>query len=269
MNHLNMLNEVVNIAKEAAKIIEDSKLKAEFFLKSDQTYVSQVDINVERYISLALKSLDPNIPVFGEELGANGMSKHDRFWLIDPIDGTAWYRMGIPIYGSLISLIENGEPVIGCISLPGVNQFCYAAKGYGCFIETNSLAKTPVLIKKGETELNNAVVTASGIHGTNIWLENGEFPWKIDNVFKAAKLFKLSGDCIQHVQVACGTIDAAIDTIMKPWDSAALIICLKEAGAVVMDLHGNQDRLLYRGSLLSATSMPLALELIKELSCEN
>jgi len=264
-----MLNEVVNIAKEAAKMIEDSKLKAEFFIKSDSTYVSQVDINVEKYISLALKSLDPHIPVFGEELGTDGMSDQDTFWLIDPIDGTAWYRMGIPIYGSLISLIENGEPVIGCVSLPGIQQFCYAVKGHGCFIETNSLAKTAIFIQAGETELSNAVVTASGIHGTNIWLENGKFPWQIDNVFKTAKLFKLSGDCIQHVQVACGKIDAAIDTIMKPWDSAALIICLKEAGAVVMDLHGNQDRLLYRDSLLSAASMPLALELVKALSCEN
>jgi len=264
-----MLSEVVNIAKEAAKMIEYSKFKAEFFIKSDSTYVSQVDITVEKYISLSLKYLDPKIPVFGEELGTNGMSGQDTFWLIDPIDGTAWYRMGIPIYGSLISLIENGEPVIGCVSLPGINQFCYAAKGHGCFIEGNSLAKTAISIQEGETELNNAVVTASGIHGTNIWLENGKFPWQIDNVFKIAKLFKLSGDCIQHVQVACGTIDAAIDTIMKPWDSAALIICLKEAGAVVMDLHGNQDRLLYRDSLLSAASMPLALELVKELSFEN
>ena len=266
MDYLNILNEVVKIAKEAAVIIESSKSNADFFLKNDKTYVSEVDINVEKYIGLALKSLEPNIPVFGEELGIDGMNEQDTFWLIDPIDGTAWYRMGIPIYGSLISLIKNGEPVLGCVSLPGINQFCYAAKGHGCFIETTLLAKTAISIQEGETKLKNAVVTASGIHGTNVWLENGTVSWQIDKVFNTAKLFKLSGDCIQHVQVACGAIDAAIDTIMKPWDSAALIICLKEAGAVIMDLHGNQDRLLYRDSLLSAASMPLALELIKELS---
>lgn len=69
-----------------------------------------------------------------------------------------------------------------------------------------------------------------------------------------------------HVQVACGAIDAAIDTIMKPWDSAALIVCLKEAGAVVMDLEGNQEGLLYKDSLLSARNQLLAEEILNEIA---
>ena len=238
---------------------------AEFFLKGDNTFVSQVDISVEKYISLALKSLDADIPVFGEELGAEGIMEHSRYWLIDPIDGTAWYRIGVPIYGSLIALIENGEPVIGCISLPGLQQYCYAAKGQGCFLETENMNRTRLSIEKGTTQLNKAVVTASGIHGTKLWLENGDTPWHIDNVFSSAQLFKFTGDCVQHVQVACGVVDAAIDTIMKPWDSAALIVCLREAGAAVIDLHGNQEKLLYSNSLLTAASMPLAQEIIAQL----
>ncbi|MCG7562683.1 MULTISPECIES: inositol monophosphatase [Pseudoalteromonas] len=266
MNLTDLLDEVVKIAKEAAQIIEKSKLNAEFSMKSDNTFVSKVDINVEEFISLALKSLDYNIPVFGEELGVSGMETQDTYWLIDPIDGTAWYRLGVPIYGSLISLIDKGEPILGCVALPGINEVCYAAKGHGCFIETPYQAATRVTIKDPVTSVKEAVITASGIHGTNLWLENGKYPWRIDNVFHEARLFKLSGDCIQHVQVACGRVDAAIDTIMKPWDSAALIVCLQEAGAVVMDLHGNQDQLLKRDSLLSAASLPLAQELLEKLS---
>jgi histidinol-phosphatase len=264
-----LLREVVKIAKDASVMIEASIHHAEFTLKKDRSYVSQVDIDVEKYISSALKSIEPSIPVYGEELGSDGILQDDVFWLIDPIDGTAWYRIGVPIYGSLISLIKNGEPVLGCISLPGMDKFCYAAQGVGCFVDTSSSEKIEALVNTSPMNIKNAVITASGIHGTSIWLENGTTPWRLDRIYKEAKLFKLSGDCVQHVQVVCGKIDAAIDTIMKPWDSAALIICLREAGATVMDLEGNEERLIYSESLISASSRALALEIITNISPDN
>ncbi|WP_323854815.1 inositol monophosphatase family protein [Xenorhabdus koppenhoeferi] len=70
---------------------------------------------------------------------------------------------------------------------------------------------------------------------------------------------------MQHLSVARGKVDLAIDTIMKPWDSAALIVCLKEAGMTVMDLYGNTDNLIQSNCLLSANSLELAHSVIEKL----
>lgn len=256
---------VVDIAKQASTLIEESKNQAQFSLKPDGSFVSQLDIQAESQIRAALQALTPDIPVFGEELGSQGMDQAQRFWLIDPIDGTAWYRMGTPLYGSLIALVDKGEPVIGTVCLPGLNTLCYAAKDYGCYLDEGNGAKKITCTSNAITQTEQAIITASGIHGTSVWLENGDRPWRLDNIYQAAKLFKFSGDCIQHLCVASGKVDAAIDTIMKPWDSAALIICLQQAGATVMDLDGNQTNLLKSKNLITAATKTLALDIITRM----
>lgn len=260
-----LMFKVLKIAKEASNMIEASKKNAKFSLKNDSSYVSEVDISVEKFISLNLKSIDPNTPVYGEELGSEGVESEDTYWLIDPIDGTAWYKMGIPVYGSLISLIKNGEPVIGCISLPGINKVCYAFEGGGCFVEEYDKSEKVPTQSSIVNHIKDATISASGIHGTSTWLENGSTPWELQKIFKDAKLFKFTGDCIQHVQVILGQVDAAIDTIMKPWDSAALIICLRESGSVVMNLQGCTNNLIFSETLLSASSEELALEIVEKI----
>ena len=206
----------------------------------------------QKFITEALKALTPNIPIFGEELGCEGINNVSTYWLIDPIDGTTWYRLGMPIYGSLIALVHNGEPIIGTAGLPALNQLCYAAKGEGCYFYDNGKTEKIVSRSGCVTHLSQAIVTASGIHGSSTWLENGDTPWQLITIIKDAKLFKFSGDCIQHIALIRGKSDVSIDTIMKPWDSAPLIICLREAGMFVSDLYGNNKNLLQSNHLLSA-----------------
>lgn len=263
-----LLQKVKEIALSSFSIIEGKKNEVTFFEKKDFSIVSEADVETEAYIRERLQALTPDIPVYGEELGCEIADDCQLYWLIDPIDGTTWYKLGIPVYGSLIALVKEGEPVMGTIGLPAINTLVYAGKNEGCFIHTgeNSVRRLFTEADQAEaTRVEQATITASGIHGTSTWLENGDTHWNLIAVLESAKLFKFSGDCIQHVSVFNGSSDAAIDTIMKPWDSAAIIICAREAGFTVMDLNGNQQGILASGNLLTAKNAHLAKELIKLL----
>ena len=260
-----LLESTTHIAIQAFEIVEGQKEHTKFSDKLDSTIVSEADTDTEKFIRTALKKLTPHIPVYGEELGCDGIESSPIYWLIDPIDGTAWYRMGIPLYGSLIALIQDGEPILGTIGLPGLNQLCYAAKGCGCFFWFDGKVEKLLVTSNNPKQIKNALITASGIHGTSTYIENGDTPWELLPIINEAKLFKFTGDCIQHVSVLRGKVDAAIDTIMKPWDVAPLIICLKESGAYVSDLSGNQMDILSGSTLISSRNAQLASQIIMKL----
>ncbi|CAI1148989.1 inositol monophosphatase family protein [Serratia grimesii] len=264
-----LLQGVKQIALSSFAIIEGRKNEVTFFEKKDLSIVSEADIETEKYIRDSLQALTPDIPVYGEELGCDIADDCQLYWLIDPIDGTTWYKLGMPVYGSLIALIQNGEPILGSIGLPAINTLVYAGKDLGCFIHSGKNNGRQLLSKPVQTApmcVEQATITASGMHGTSTWIENGDTPWSLISVLDRAKLFKFSADCIQHVSVLNGASDAAIDTIMKPWDSAAIIICAREAGLTVMDLNGNQRGILKSGNLLTAKSEHLAKSLVKLLT---
>lgn len=238
----------------------------EVAFKTDKSIVTDVDIETEKLIRAMLEKESPSIEICGEELGNfECKSNSNRYWLIDPIDGTRWYALGIPLFGSLIALVEDGEPVIGVISIPATKEIIYASKGNGCYYQMASGTSRQVFTSKIKT-IDTAMVSASGLHGSDVWLENGGKAYHISHLPHMSKTFLFAGDCMQHSLVARGKLDAGIDTIMKPWDSAAIIPCIKEAGGYVCCLDGKTEGILEKGTLLSCATESLAeqlLELIK------
>ncbi len=101
--------------------------------KRDGSEVTRADKAAERLLRRALQATWPTDAVLGEEYGGELKSK-GRCWLLDPIDGTASYVIGIPMFGTLVSLAIDGEPVFGCIHLPGLGETTYAAIGHGCWV---------------------------------------------------------------------------------------------------------------------------------------
>ncbi len=101
--------------------------------KSDGSEVTIADKAAERLLRRRLRTAWPTDPVFGEEYGG-ALARRGRCWLVDPIDGTASYVLGMPMFGTLIGLIIDGEPVFGCIHLPALRETTYAAVGHGCWL---------------------------------------------------------------------------------------------------------------------------------------
>ncbi|MBG5920728.1 inositol monophosphatase family protein [Providencia stuartii] len=255
------------IALEAAKSVTAMTVEAfqgagRFDYKPDRSVVTQTDLRVESELRELFARCTPNIPILGEEFGLEGSKSFDSGWVIDPIDGTRAFIYGVPLFSTLIAYVEHGEPIVGVISFPAISTIMYAAKGDGCYLDTGNSSRRLVLAKDAPKELANAVVSASGIHSSTYDPRDGTTLYHLDRVVGAARDFIFANDAYQHAMVASGRIHAAIDSIMKPWDSAALIPCIREAGGEVCTLSGEREKVLFGGSLLSASTPELAEHIV-------
>ncbi|MXP50268.1 histidinol-phosphate aminotransferase [Pantoea sp. Eser] len=262
---------MLDIALEAVKMTRSHTVKAfvtakSFDIKADNSLVTQTDLFVEKEIRKFLMSKKPDIAIMGEEFGSK---IHERFttgWVIDPIDGTRAFLYGVPLFSTLISYVENSEPIIGVISFPALKQIIFASKNGGCWLQNGDEEPVRVWTESvTKKNLASAVVSISGIHSTTFDSREGIKAYNLSNVVNSARDTVFINDCYQHVMVAMGRIDAAIDTIMKPWDIAALIPCMREAGVACANINGIDTDLLYGGSFLTASSKSLLDELVVHL----
>src|ERR1700689_3108573 len=117
----------------ADKIILGHLHRVKIQRKADGSAVTVADKAAERPLRRHLHALWPRDAVLGEEYGGT-LTRTGRCWLLDPIDGTASYVLGLPLFGTLLSLLIDGEPVFGCIDLPALRETTYAALGSGCWL---------------------------------------------------------------------------------------------------------------------------------------
>jgi histidinol-phosphatase len=120
--------------KESDAIILRHFRKVRIQHKADGSEVTIADKGAERVLRRHLRAAWPRDPVLGEEYGGQ-LTRSGRCWLLDPIDGTASYVLGIPMFGTLISLLLDGEPVFGCIHLSALRETTYGATGFGCWLK--------------------------------------------------------------------------------------------------------------------------------------
>ncbi len=235
--------------------------------KSDGTEVTDADRAAELAMRQMINEHFPHDAVLGEEFGYSHPPYSHRTWVLDPIDGTAWFTLGVPIFGTLIALCEDVEPLLGVIHFPALGETVYAAKGIGCWFKGADGGIQQIHVVE-HCSLSDATVCASGPHGSDIQLHPNTIPYNLTRIIKEARKFKFGGDCIQHALVCRGKINAAIDTVMKPWDIAAIIPCVQEAGGVVTDLAGNRSSLLHGGNLLSSCSPILHEEVLEAMAAD-
>ena len=189
----------------------------------------------------------PQHQILGEEFGGPQQPTKDPVWILDPIDGTASFVLGLPIFGTLIAFVENGEPQAGVIHHPAMNDTVFAARNYGCWWKLNGNAPLQVHVSKTK-DLKDAYVSS--------------YP---SGISPRPRRSRAISDCVQHALVAQGRIDAAVDPLMKPWDIAAIVPCIEEAGGVVTDLEGQRDDIAWRTSLLSGCSASLNKQIVSAL----
>ena len=263
---------MLTIALDAANSVKNLALDAfqsagKFDYKPDRSVVTETDLRVEEQIRELFAKRTPNIPVLGEEFGLTGKQKFTSGWVIDPIDGTRAFIYGVPLFSTLIAYVENGEPLLSVISFPAISTMVYASQGEGCWIDTSGQPLRQLTLGQDSPKsLSNSVISASGIHSSSYNRREGTHAYNLDAVVGKARDFIFANDAYQHAMVAAGRIHGAIDTIMKPWDSAALIPCIREAGGEVCALNGERDQAMFAGSLLSAASPELADQLIELLN---
>jgi histidinol-phosphatase len=221
--------------------------------KADGSEVTAADKGTERLLRRRLADSWPEDAVLGEEYGGT-LERSGRCWLLDPIDGTASYVLGMPMWGTLVSLMIDGEPVFGCIHLAALRETTYAARGHGCWLRRDRSRPRRVYVAP-HRPLNLAQVGLTSVKESDLAPRPG--PWRLTELARSVGRLRLVGDCVQYALVCRGVLDAAIDPLMKPWDIGALAPCVIEAGGSISDLRGESTDLIARTSLVAASSPSL------------
>lgn len=211
--------------------------------KGDGTAVTQVDRAVEEMARGKVAASGRALDVLGEEMGggdSNAASKSGRArMIIDPIDGTEEFSRGIPTFGTLMGIEHGGEIVAAMASAPGFRSRWQAYKGEGAFRDGRKLQVSRV------EQLKDSMVFSTGTGPS----KDSSDQTRIRRYLDAARNSRSFGGFWQHMLVAEGAIEAALDWTSKPWDLAPLILIVTEAGGKSTSLNGHAT--IYEKSLLS------------------
>jgi len=201
--------------------------------KPDLTPVSEADQAVERAIRARLGEVTGHV-VLGEEFGTATSDDDSEYrWIIDPIDGTKSYVRGVPIWATLIGLERAGKIVVGVASAPALGMRWWAGRGLGAFRDGDRLQVSSVAALD-DAQISFAWDTAARFHAGGIG------PKLVDLSHRCWRTRGI-GDFWQHLLVAEGAFDVAIDPIVSLWDIAALIPIVEEAGGRWSALDGRDD----------------------------
>ena len=229
-----MLDLAERLARGAGEILAAhyGKLRrADAKRKSDRRdLVSKADIESERYL------LD-HIPGEDDILSEEGSSRETgaaRKWVIDPLDGTVNYLHGIPYWCVSIGIIEDGELIAGVVHAPELRYTVTAARGGGCHRNGEAVRVSTT------DELADAVVATGFAYERNRLADNN-----LDNFttvsLRAAGIRRMGAAALDMANVACGSLDGFWELHLQPWDVAAGILLVREAGGTVTDFHGKGD----------------------------
>lgn len=197
--------------------------------KADASPVTIADRETEAFLREAIAHRYPDHAILGEEAGTSGKADADWRWILDPIDGTKAYIRGVPIYGVMIGILYQGEPVIGVVNMPALGEVVYAGKGLGCWWNGR-----PCRVSSTSRLADSLLLTTSTTSSAR-----DQRKATFERLRTAAKMFRTWGDCYGYLLVATGRAEVMIDPVMNVWDAAALLPILQEAGGTFTDWRGN------------------------------
>ena len=203
--------------------------------KSRRDIVTRADVEIENFITNKIKKHFPGHVVLAEELHAmNDKESYDDLWIVDPLDGTINYVHDFPFYCVSIAYQSKGKIECGAVYAPVLDELFYARRGHGSYLN-----KRRIYVSK-ETNLMDAML-ATG------------FPYKLDDsrtnnlkpfntlIKKTRALRRPGSAAIDLCYVAMGRFDGFWEFGLKPWDIAAGMIIIREAGGRVTDFQGDDD----------------------------
>ena len=207
--------------------------------KPDATPVTDADRAVEQKIRSILAASRPSDKIVGEEFGSpESIANGERYWVIDPIDGTKNFLRGVPIWATLIGLVYRDETgvdrvIAGMVSSPALFRRWYAAEGFGAFTEVNGGPAVQISVSH-VSSLADASLSFSDLIGwgerKDLYVAFMERAWRVRGI----------GDFWSHMLVAEGAVDIAAEPSLALWDMAAVAIIVKEAGGRFSDLENNE-----------------------------
>ena len=214
--------------------------------KPDRTFVTDADIAVEQAVRDRIEATRPGDAFLGEESGTRGGG--ERRWILDPIDGTSNFLRGVPNWATLIALEVDGEVVLGVVSAPAFGIRWYAETGLGAWREDHG--QTPSRLQvSGVRELADASLSFQSIEQ---WREADHLN-SLLALERCVWRDRAYGDMWSYMLLAEGQVDIVAEFDVKPYDLAALVPIVREAGGTFTDVTG--ELTIYGGSSLATNGL--------------
>ena len=211
--------------------------------KGRQNFVTQVDKEAEQILVTGLSKVLPEAGFIAEE-GTNNTRGEQYNWIIDPVDGTTNFIHGVFPFAISVGLSENGEIVAGIIYEFGLDEYFYAWKGGGAWLNGEAIHTSTV------STIDQSLI-ATGFPYTNFTYLT-QFMNSMDYFMKNSHgLRRLGSAATDIVYVACGRYDAFYEYGLNPWDIAAGLLLVKEAGGQVGDFKGHKNPLFSENIICS------------------
>ena len=227
---VDLVEHASRIATEAAELtlawFQDRELGVD--LKRDGTEVTAADRAAEAHIRREVLQLYPDDTFIGEEAGTTEGTS-GRTWIVDPIDGTASFVRGVPLYSSLIAMFDEHGPALGTLSIPALGERIVAGRGRGATHNGEPLHVSQV------TTVAESCISSSSF----------DQPWwpayALDAVTRSGAKTRTWGDGYGYFLVATGRIEAMADPALHTYDIAAMLTIIPEAGGTITRWDGGSD----------------------------
>jgi myo-inositol-1(or 4)-monophosphatase len=252
-----LMTVMINAARRAARGIQRDFNEVENLQvsrKGPGDFVTSADRRTEKILHGELAKARPAFGFLGEEGGEIRGSDPEHRWLIDPIDGTTNFIHGLPLVAISIALERKGEPVAGLIYNPIMDELFTAEKGRGAYLNERRRLRV-----SARDELSDALVSCGLPH------RHGDAARRYSRELEAltgrvAGLRRTGSACLDLAFVAAGRFDAFWERDLHPWDLAAGMLLIREAGGRTGDIDGPADPLRTGAILASNSHLHAALE---------
>jgi histidinol phosphatase-like enzyme (inositol monophosphatase family) len=228
MNGAMFLEAVIELARRTGRVaLQHFRAALTVDVKSDGSPVTIADRSAEESARAWIASRFPTDGVLGEEFGADRPDAPRR-WILDPIDGTKTFVRGVPLWGTLVAVCEGQSVIAGAAYFPALDEMLAAAPGLGCWWNG-------VRCHVSSTRaLNEATVLTTDERFAGDGAQRAA--WR--RLADAAAVSRTWGDCYGYLLVATGRAEVMVDGRMAPWDSAAVLPAIVEAGGSFTDWTG-------------------------------
>lgn len=222
------------IAQEAANIILRYYQRPDLIIdsKADASPVTQADREAEEWLRVRIEERFPTDGILGEEFPEKTSQSGFR-WILDPLDGTKSFIHGVPLFGTLIGIEEDGDCFSGICNFPALQECIHACRGHGAWWMRRAYPPQRAQVSR-VTDLRKTTLCYTDM---SRW-EKSSYRDALHMIINKVGLLRGWGDCYGHMLVATGRAELMLDPELNPWDAAPLLPILQEAGGVFVDFAG-------------------------------
>ncbi len=237
------LQEIIELVKKTKTFVQNRERAGHIKVKGPVDYVTQVDTDIQNFLACELGRVAPEIQFLGEEEGLHEMAG-DTYWILDPIDGTTNLIHDYQHSVVSLALCSKGEITLGIIYDPFREDIYHAQKGKGSFLNG-----APIHVSEAGTLGETIISIGTSPYDRELTEENFR---RFRRVFEQSQDIRRTGSAaLDLANVACGRTGGFFETLLSPWDFAAGMLLVTEAGGRVTTYAGDPLSVLKRGGVVA------------------